>query len=124
MSALIEFCDVAFAYARPADPKANLPRIDSRNLRTAQNPRGANVWGYTSPEVDGLIDEWYRTPDRPQQIGIEAAVMHRVSEDLPILTINYRFEAIAVTRGLTGVPTRTAIASATNAWNVETWQFS
>jgi len=107
-----------------ADFEANLPRIDSRNLRTAQSPRGANVWGYNSPEVDDLMDEWYRTPDRPRQIDLEAAVMHRVSEDLPILPINYRFEAITAAHGVSGVPTRTAISSATNAWNVETWQLS
>ncbi len=105
-----------------ADFEANMPRIDSRNLRTERNQRGANVWGYVNPEVDGLLDEWYRTPERPRQIGIEAAVMHRVSEDLPILTINYRFEAVTESRGVRGVPTRTAIASATNAWNVEKWE--
>jgi len=105
-----------------ADFEANMPRIDSRNMRTAQNPRGANVWGYANPEVDTLLDDWYRTTDRPRQVAIEAAVMHRVSEDLPILTINYRFEAITQSRGVTGVPTRTAIASATNAWNVEKWE--
>ena len=104
-----------------ADFEANMPRIDGRNLRTDRNPRGANVWGYNNREVDGLLDEWYRTPDRARQIGIEAGVMHRVSEDLPILTINYRFEAITAARGLMGVPPRTATASATNGWNVERW---
>jgi len=105
-----------------ADFEANMPRIDGRNLRTAQSPRGANVWGYSNREVDGLIDDWYRTPDRSRQIGIEAAVMHRISEDLPILTINYRFEAITAARGVNGVPSRTATASATNGWNVERWE--
>ncbi len=105
-----------------ADFEGNMPRIDSRNLRSAQNPRGANVWGYASREVDALLDEWYRTPERPRQIGIEATVMGRLSDDLPILPVNYRFEAITVARGVSGVPTRTASQSATNGWNVETWQ--
>jgi len=105
-----------------ADFEQNLPRIDSRNLRSAQNPRGANVWGYANPEVDGLLDEWLRTPDRRRQIAIEAQVMHRLSEDLPILPINYRIEAITAAKGIAGVPPRTATSSANNAWNVETWQ--
>jgi peptide/nickel transport system substrate-binding protein len=107
-----------------ADFEANMPRIDGRNQRTDQNPRGANVWGYASREVDGLLDQWYRTPDRPRQIAVEAAVMQRISEDLPILPINYRFEAVTASRGLTGVPPRTATASATNTWNVERWELN
>ncbi len=103
------------------DFEANIPRIDGRNRRTPQNPRGANVWGYANDEVDVLIDRWLRTFDRAQQFQIEAAVVHRLSEDLPILPINYRVEAITVARGIEGVPIRVAKAGATNTWNVETW---
>jgi peptide/nickel transport system substrate-binding protein len=101
--------------------ESNIPRIDGRNRRTPQNPRGANVWGYSNDEVDVLIDRWLRTFDRGEQIEIEAAVIHRVSEDLPILPINYRVEAIAVARGIDGVPIRGAKAASTNTWNIETW---
>jgi peptide/nickel transport system substrate-binding protein len=107
-----------------ADFENNAPRIDSRNLKSAQNPRGANVWGYVNSEVDGLLDEWFRTTDRPRQIELEAGIIHRLSEDLPILPINYRVETITASKGLSGVPTRTAGPGATNTWNVETWQRS
>lgn len=96
--------------------------IDSRNLKTPQNPRGSNTWGYANEEVDRLLDEWVRTTDRRLQIPIEAAVIHRLSEDLPILPINYRIEAITARKGLVGVPKRTAALSANNTWNVETWE--
>jgi peptide/nickel transport system substrate-binding protein len=104
-----------------ADFEANMVRLDGRNLRSPQNPRGANVWGYSNDEVDGLLDRWVSTLDRREQIAIEAAVMHRVSEDLPILPINYRIEANPVAQGVQGVPTRGPKAGATNTWNVETW---
>src|SRR5581483_12376825 len=82
------------------DFEANIPRIDGRNRRTPQNPRGANVWGYANDDVDQLLDEWGRTLERERQIEIEAAVMRHVSEDLPILPINYRIEAITVANGV------------------------
>ncbi|HZT07126.1 MAG TPA: peptide ABC transporter substrate-binding protein [Chloroflexota bacterium] len=104
------------------DFEANIPRIDGRNRRTPQNPRGANVWGYANDDVDQLLDEWGRTLERERQIEIEAAVMRHVSEDLPILPINYRIEAITVANGVSGVPPRSSVQSATNTWNVETWQ--
>jgi peptide/nickel transport system substrate-binding protein len=103
------------------DFEANTPRFDGRNRRSPQNPRGANVWGYSNPQVDQLIDEWNRTLDRPQQIEIEATILTRLSEDLAILPINYRIEAITVSKGLVGVPPRSSVQSATNTWNVETW---
>jgi peptide/nickel transport system substrate-binding protein len=105
-----------------ADFESNIPRIDGRNLRTAQNPRGANSFGYANSEVDALLDEWLRTPERTRQIQIEAAVIHRMSEDLPILQVSYRLEAAAARTGVRGVPPRTAMPGATNTWNVESWQ--
>jgi peptide/nickel transport system substrate-binding protein len=104
-----------------ADFEANIPRIDGRNLRSPQNPRGANVWGFSNNEVDRLIDQWSKTLDRPQQVDIEAQVIQRISDELPILPINYRLEAIAVATGISGVPVRTERSGATNTWNVETW---
>lgn len=71
--------------------------------------------------MDRLIDEWLRTPERPRQIEIEAAVIHRLSEDLPILPINYRIEVITVGRGISGVPKRTELMGNNSAWNVERW---
>jgi peptide/nickel transport system substrate-binding protein len=103
------------------DFEANMPRFDGRNRRTPQNPRGANVWGYSNAEVDRLIDEWNRTLDRPRQIEVEAAALQKLSEDLAILPINYRIEAITASKGLVGVPPRSSVQSATNTWNVETW---
>jgi ABC-type transport system substrate-binding protein len=105
-----------------ADFENNIARIDSRNLRTPQNPRGSNVWGYASPEVDALLDDWFRATERPRQTEIEAGVMHRLSEDLPILPINYRVEVVTASAGLRGLLPRTAAPSSTNTWNVETWQ--
>jgi peptide/nickel transport system substrate-binding protein len=104
-----------------SDFEANITRIDGRNRRSPQNPRGANQWGYANDEVDALLDRWLATFDRDEQIEIEAAVIHRVSEDLPILPINYRIEAITVARGVEGIPTRGPKAGATNTWNAETW---
>jgi peptide/nickel transport system substrate-binding protein len=106
------------------DFEANIPRIDGRNRRSAQNPRGANVWGYANDRVDLLLDDWNRTMERARQIEIEAEALRYVSEDLPILPINYRIEAITVARGVRGVPSRTSVTSATNAWNVEFWDRS
>lgn len=106
------------------DFEANIPRIDGRNRRSAQNPRGANVWGYANDRVDLLLDDWNRTMERARQIEIEAEALRYVSEDLPILPINYRIEAITVAKGVRGVPSRTSVTSATNAWNVEFWDRS
>ena len=103
------------------DFEANMPRFDGRNRKSAQNPRGANVWGYSNPEVDQLIDVWTRTLDRAQQVEVEATILQRLSEELAILPINYRIEAITVSKGLVGVPPRSSVQSATNTWNVETW---
>ncbi|MEA2640513.1 MAG: peptide/nickel transport system substrate-binding protein [Chloroflexota bacterium] len=107
-----------------ADFENNMFRIDSRNLRTPQNPRGANQFGYTNPEVDRLLDQWGRTPVRARQVEIEAQVIHRLSEDLPFLPVNYRIEALTASKGLLGLPTRTGAAGATNTWNVESWQLT
>ena len=60
--------------------------------------------------------------DRQQQIEIEATVLRTLSDELAILPINYRIEAITVSKGLTGVPPRGSTPSATNTWNVETWE--
>lgn len=106
------------------DFQANMPRIDGRNRKGPQNPRGANVWGYSNPEVDRLLDQWNQTLERSKQIEIEADVLHAVSRDLPILPINYRVEAITVSKGVTGVPLRSSVGGATNAWNVEYWDRS
>jgi peptide/nickel transport system substrate-binding protein len=103
------------------DFEGNVPRLHGRYLKSPQNPRGSNVWGYDNPEVNHLLDEWSRTPQRPRAIEIEADVMHRVSEDLPIAPINYRVEVIAVGRGITGVPHRTELVGNNSAWNVERW---
>src|SRR5262249_29871980 len=43
------------------DFESNRARIDGRYLKSPQNPRGSNVWGYSNPEVDRLLDEWART---------------------------------------------------------------
>lgn len=104
-----------------ADFENNLPRIDSRNLRSVQNPRGANQFGYANAVVDGLLDQWARTPERAAQVEIEAQVIHRLSEDLPFLPINYRIETITATKGVRGVLPRTAAPGSTNTWNVELW---
>ncbi len=104
-----------------ADFENNLPRVHSHNLRTPENPRGANQFGYSNPEVDRLLDEWGRTPERPKQIEIEAQVIHFLSEELPILPINYRIEAITAVKELKNVLSRTAAPASTNTWNVETW---
>ena len=104
-----------------ADFENNLPRLDSRNLRSPQNPRGSNQFGYANAEVDRLIGLWARTPERPTQIEIEAQVIHRLSEDLPFLPINYRVETITASTGTVGVLPRTAAPGATNTWNVELW---
>jgi ABC-type transport system substrate-binding protein len=103
------------------DFEANVPRFDGRNRRSPQNPRGANVWGYGNPDVDQLIDRWNRTLDRDQQIDIEGAVLQKLSEELAILPINYRIEAITVAKGIVGVPPRSSLPSSTNTWNAETW---
>ena len=101
--------------------ESNIPRIDGRNLKSPQNPRGQNVWGYDNAEVNGLLDQWLRTTARSDQIDIEAAVVRRLSEDLPILPINYRIEVITVSKGVTGVPIRSESPGNNSAWNVETW---
>ena len=101
--------------------ESNIPRIDGRNLKSPQNPRGQNVWGYDNAEVNGLLDQWLRTTARPGQIDIEAAVVYRLSEDLPILPINYRIEVITVSKGVTVVPIRSESPGNNSAWNVETW---
>jgi len=106
------------------DFEANMLRFDGRNRKSAANPRGANVWGYSNSDVDRLIDQWNRTLDRPQQIQIEATVLRTLSDELPIAPINYRIEAITVSKGLSGVPPRSSAVSATNTWNVEYWQRS
>jgi peptide/nickel transport system substrate-binding protein len=103
------------------DFESNVPRIDGRELKTAQNPRGVNVWGYANPEVDRLLDQWRTTTNEAASINVQADVIHRLSEDLPILPINYRIEVLAVRTGVTGVPVRTEILGNNSAWNVETW---
>jgi peptide/nickel transport system substrate-binding protein len=104
-----------------SDFEANMTRIDGRNRRGPANPRGANQWGYANEEVDALLDRWFRTFERDAQIELEAAVIHRLSEDVPVAPVNYRVESIAVARGVNGVPVRGAKAGATNTWNIETW---
>jgi peptide/nickel transport system substrate-binding protein len=106
------------------DFEANMPRIDGRYLKSPQNPRGANVWGYNNPEVNNLLDEWSRTLQRDKGIQIEAQVMRRVSEDLPILPINFRIEVITVGKGITGVLHRTEVDGNNSAWNIERWDRS
>jgi peptide/nickel transport system substrate-binding protein len=103
------------------DFESNMARIDGRYLKSPQNPRGSNVWGYANPEVDRLLDEWARTLQRDRAIEIEAAVIHRVSEDLPILPVNYRIEVLTVGKGISGVPHRTEVLGNSSAWNVERW---
>ena len=94
------------------------------NLKSPQNPRGQNVWGYDNAEVNDLLEQWLRTPDRNRQIDIEASVVYRLTEDLPILPINYRIEVITVGKGVTGVPIRSESPGNNSAWNVETWDRS
>jgi peptide/nickel transport system substrate-binding protein len=103
------------------DFESNIPRLHGRYMKSPQNPRGSNVWGYDNAEVNALMDEWAKTPQRARAIEIEAAVMHRISEDLPILPINYRIEVLAVGKGITGVPHRTELVGNNSAWNVERW---
>jgi len=107
-----------------ADFEPNLPRIDGRNLKTPQNPRGANVWGYANPEVDDLIDQWQHTTDKASSVQLEGQILHRVSEDLPILPINYRIEVITVRKGVTGVPQRSEATGNNSAWNIEDWDIT
>jgi peptide/nickel transport system substrate-binding protein len=106
------------------DFEANMPRIDGRYLKSPQNPRGANVWGYNNAEVNRLLEEWSRTLQRGRAIDIEAQVMRRVSEDLPILPINFRIEVITVGKGVTGVLHRTEVDGNNSAWNIERWDRS
>ncbi|MBV8497368.1 MAG: peptide ABC transporter substrate-binding protein [Gammaproteobacteria bacterium] len=103
------------------DFDSNVPRIDGRELRTPQNPRGTNVWGEVNPEIDRLLDQWRRTTDEAASIQLQADVIHQVSEDLRILPINYRVEVVAVRSGVTGVPVRTEVLGNNSAWNVEDW---
>ena len=104
--------------------ESNIPRIHGRNLKSPQNPRGQNVWGYDNAEVNDLLEQWLRTPDRNRQIDIEASVVYRLTEDLPILPIKYRIEVITVGKGVTGVPIRSESPGNNSAWNVETWDRS
>ena len=71
--------------------------------------------------MDALLAEWARTLDPTRGVAIEAAVIHRLSEDLPILPINYRIEVITVGKGVSGVPRRTELLGNNSSWNVETW---
>jgi peptide/nickel transport system substrate-binding protein len=92
----------------------------SSGIPTAQNTYlGMNRSRYASPELDALIDSYFRTVPRPERMAVLREVVRHTSEQLPFLGIFYGTSHTLIGNRISNAGGRNA--NATEGWNAEQW---
>ncbi len=75
----------------------------SSSIPTAARPdAGNNRWRYRDAEVDRLLDEGRRAPDREARRAAYKVVQRRLAEDLPIVPLYHEDNVVVARRALRG----------------------
>lgn len=96
-------------------------------LRTAAIPRPENRWtglnlaGWSNPEFDRLFDSYTATLDRPGRDQLLSQMLRLVSEEVPVIPLNFTLSVSAAASELIG-PERPRDKDET-MWNVHLWKF-
>jgi peptide/nickel transport system substrate-binding protein len=117
--------------SRDREYRANRPGLelggqpdDLMRLHSSQVPRpdnryeGDNRIRYTNPEMDGLIDRYFRTIQRSDRVRVMGDILHHVSDRTLITGLFYEAEPTMISNRLQNA---TAGGVSDPTWNVHEW---
>lgn len=111
----------AFEVSAGTNALVNLANMHSRTIPLPENSfRGNNFSRHADPELDRLIDRYYLTVPRGDQVELLAQIMQRSSEELNIMGLYYKLEVSLIGNRLVNVRARPS-TNTNQAWNVQDW---
>jgi len=110
-------------FNQPNDVRG-MPNLYSSRARLPSNnfqvPGAGNHTRYMSPELDGLLDQYYSTIPRPQRTEALGRIVRHIAENLNLMGLFYNGDAEAISNRVTGVTTARAGGSL-SSWNAHEW---
>lgn len=98
----------------------NLTTLTSASVATPENRwTGANRGGWSDPEYDRLYDAFQATLATNQRAQQVAGMMRVMTEQLPVLPVQYAFTVVAHVAGLRG-----PVAGNDANWNAHLWAWA
>jgi len=94
----------------------------SEIARPETRGRGSNYSGYTTPEMERLVNGYETALDRTERGKAVAQMMKLISEDVPIIPLYYNLEFLAHVSNLTGPQVSVSTDAAT--WNMHEWKWT
>jgi peptide/nickel transport system substrate-binding protein len=88
----------------------------------ARRWQGSNRGGWKAPpEYDRLVEVYETSLKRDERIDAIVGMNKIYAEDLPVIPLYFKLNAVAVANGLTGP--RLVDPNADDAWNIHEWEF-
>jgi ABC-type transport system substrate-binding protein len=95
--------------------------VDLRRLQSAQAPMpennfvGVNYSRYMNPELDGLVDQFFRTIPKAERTRLLGNIIRHMTEVLPVMGVYHDVQPSLVANRITGFTTPAV------GWNAHTW---
>ncbi|MPZ13095.1 MAG: hypothetical protein GEU73_01490 [Chloroflexi bacterium] len=80
---------------------------------------GSNRGGWSDPEYDRLYDAFQTTLERDRRADQIASMMRLMTDQLPVLPVQYGFTVVAHVAGLRG-----PVAGNVANWNAHLWEWT
>jgi len=113
-----------FMIQNSASGVPGLRRLHSANVRLPENSfqvgGSENVSRYMNPELDGLIDAYFRTIPLADRIAVMGRILRHVAEQLPVMGIYYNPAPDAFGNRLLNIGIARAFGSVPS-WNAHEW---
>jgi peptide/nickel transport system substrate-binding protein len=87
---------------------ARLTRFTSRDIPSAQNNfRGSNYMRYANPQLDTLVDKFFVTIPRPEQVEVLKQIAAHVTDQLVLMPLYHTVHASLISNRVQNVTPRT-----------------
>jgi peptide/nickel transport system substrate-binding protein len=109
-----------FSVQGGADGRSGIPRLHSREARTAEsNYRGNNYQRYMSPELDALIDRYFATVPLDERTRVVGQIVHHTTDVVTNVGLFWRMAPTFIPRRALNIGAANNLGN--QAWNAYLW---